>query len=389
MLPVYAGSGAARNHGLRYTRASALPLLPMPPRPASSLPRNLALAYGVLIIYACLHPFAGWKATGLPLFDFMVAPWPKYFLAIDLVFNVLGYFPLGFVLVAALPRAWPSWRSVTAAALIAAALSFGLETAQNFLPTRVSSNVDLGANALGGLLGALAGAWWAHPLFDHRGGLHRWRNERIVGGHTGDAGLILLGLWLLAQLTPDGLLFGSGDVRSLLGLPAPLPFNPERFIGFETVLIATSVVALGLLARCMMQTPSPWPVVLLFALGLGAKSLATATFFVPGEPLAWLTPGAARGLAGGCVVLVTALLLPRVLQHALAGSALLAATALINLMPENPYLYLGRRLLNQGNFLNFHGLTQLVASLWPFAALAYLSALGLWRGEHLAGERRL
>lgn len=361
----------------------------MPPRPASSLPRNLALAYGVLVIYACLHPFAGWKASGLPLFDFLSAPWPKYFQPIDLVFNVLGYFPLGFVLIAALPREWSRPRSVAVAVLIAAALSFSLETVQNFLPTRVSSNVDLGANIVGGLIGALLGAWWAHPLFDYRGGLHRWRSERIVGGHTGDAGLILLGLWLLAQLTPDGLLFGSGDVRSLLGLPAPLPFNPERFIGFEAGLIAASVLALGLLARCLMQVPSPGPLVLLFVLGLGAKSLATSTFFVPGEPLAWLTPGAARGLAAGIVLLALALLLPRVLQHALAGSALLAATALINVMPENPYLYLGRRLVNQGNFLNFHGLTQLVASLWPFAALAYLSALGLWRGEHLAGERRL
>lgn len=361
----------------------------MPPRPASSLPRNLALAYAVLVIYACLHPFAGWKASGLPLFDFLVAPWPKYFQPIDLVLNMLGYLPLGFVTVAALPRGWPRWRWVVVAALLGAGLSFSLETVQNLLPSRVSSNVDLGANAAGALAGALLGARCAHPLFDHRGGLHRWRAERIVGGHTGDAGLILLGLWLLAQLTPDGLLFGSGDLRGLLGLPAPLLFSPERFIGFETGLIAASVLALGLLARCMMRVPRPWPVVVLFLLGLGAKSIATSTFFVPGEPLAWLTPGAARGLALGSVLLALALLLPRVLQHALAGSALLAATALINLMPENPYLFLGRRLLNQGNFLNFHGLTQLVASLWPFAALAYLSALGLWRGEHLAGERRL
>ena len=34
----------------------------------------------------------------------------------------------------------------------------GLETLQNFLPSRVPSNVDLGCNALGGLIGALAGA---------------------------------------------------------------------------------------------------------------------------------------------------------------------------------------------------------------------------------------
>ena len=44
------------------------------------------------------------------------------------------------------------------------------------------------------------------------------------------------------------------------------------------------------------------------------------------------------------------------------------------LMPENPYLALGGHLREGGNFLNFHGLTQLTASLWPFLALVYLGA---------------
>lgn len=85
------------------------------------------------------------------------------------------------------------------------------------------------------------------------------------------------------------------------------------------------------------------------------------------------------------------MLLPRLAQHALAGTALLGATALVNLMPDNPYLAYNRQLAQLSNVLNFHGLTEWVDSLWPFAALAYLSALGLWRGEHLsakAGERR-
>mgnify|MGYP003599032092 CR=1 FL=1 len=46
---------------------------------------------------------------------------------------------------------------------------------------------------------------------------------------------------------------------------------------------------------------------------------------------------------------------------------------------------LERQLAGFSNVLNFHGLTGLVDSLWPYVALAYLSALGLWRGEHLGG----
>ena len=63
---------------------------------------------------------------------------------------------------------------------------------------------------------------------------------------------------------------------------------------------------------------------------------------------------------------------------------MLFRSSLTNLLPENPYFLSGHQLMQQGNFLNFHGLTQLSANLWPFLALAYLSAVGLLRGEHLA-----
>jgi len=355
------------------------------PRPVTALPRNLALAYALLIAYACLHPLAGWKSSGLPPFDFLLAPWPKYFVFADLLFNVLGYLPFGLVLAAALPDRWGAGRSVVVATLIASLWSFGLETAQNFLPSRIASNIDLGGNILGALLGAVPGARWGRALFGRHGRARHWRAQHVIGGHTGDAGLVLVGLWLLSQLTATDLLFSSGDVRSLLGIAAPLPFRAERFMAFETALTALSALAVGLFARCMMRHAAIWPIVLVLLLGIGAKTLATATFFVPGAPLAWLTPGAQRGLLLGSALLAGALLLPRVLQHALAGVTLLSSTALVNLMPENPYLAFEQRLTSFSNFLNFHGLTQLTDSLWPFLALAYLSALGLWRGEHLSG----
>ncbi len=368
--------------------------MPTTTRPASALPRNLALAYALLIAYASLHPFAGWKASGLPVFDFLVAPWPKYFVLADLVFNVLGYLPLGFLLVAALPGKWAARRSILVATLAAGLLSLFLETAQNFLPSRVASNVDLGGNTAGALLGALPGVRWGRSLFGLDGRARRWRTRYVIGGNTGDAGLVLVGLWLLSQLTATDLLFASGDVRNLLGIAAPLPFSAERFMAFDMALTTLSVLAIGLFARCMMRHTTVWPLVLVLLLGVGAKTLATATFFVPGAPLAWLTPGTGRGLLLGGALLAGALMLPRVLQHAIAGMTLLASTALVNLMPENPYVVYEQRLTNFSNFLNFHGLTQLTDSLWPFFALAYLSAVGLWRGEHLSGrpdsrERRL
>lgn len=344
-------------------------------RAVSTLPRSLALAYTVLVAYACLTPFSGWRDPGLPILDFLTAPWPRYFTGLDLAFNVLGYLPLGFVLAPALPRRLPGLAAMLLATLLAGLLSLGLETIQNFLPTRVASNVDLGCNILGALIGAILGTWRGDALFDRRGGLHRWRQRRVLAGHLGDMGLILLGLWLLTQLTPGGPLFGTGDLRAMLSLPQPLPFDPQGFMRLEAAITATSLLATGLLARQMMRQPGYLTILAVILAGVAAKALATASFFIPGDPLLWATPGARAGLLAGGLLLAAALWLPPALRQGLASLALLAATALTNLSPENPYL-LGGNTIREGHFLNFHGLTQLVGALWPFLCLAQLSALG-------------
>ena len=53
-------------------------------------------------------------------------------------------------------------------------------------------------------------------------------------------------------------------------------------------------------------------------------------------------------------------------------TALLLATVMVNVAPENPYLLNALHLWNPGQFLNFNGLTRLVSSLWPFLALPWL-----------------
>lgn len=355
-----------------------------PPSPA--LPRKLALAWSALIIYACLHPLSGWYHSGLPVLDYLLAPWPKYFILNDFLFNIAGYVPFGILVAASLLARHSRRRSIVLAALTALLLSFSLETLQNFLPTRVASNLDLAGNLLGALLGACIGALWGEAWFGRHGLIRRWRESWFIGGRSGDAGLILLALWLLAQLSVNDLLFSSGDLRRLLGIAAPLPFSAERFIAFDTALTVSAMLGVGLLARCMIRTRSPLPLLVVLLLGIGAKALSSAVFFASDAAFTWLTPGASRGLLIGSPLLLLALLLPRLVQHALAGTALLMATALVNIMPDNPYLPYHQQLNLISNILNFHGLTGLVDSLWPFAALAYLSALGLWNGEHLSAS---
>ena len=64
-----------------------------------------------------------------------------------------------------------------------------------------------------------------------------------------------------------------------------------------------------------------------------------------------------------------------------AGQALMAATVLVNIAPANPYLAQALQVWPQGNFLNFNGLTHLVSSLWPFAAMAYLLLVATGRQQ--------
>lgn len=348
-------------------------------RRSAPLAAWFATVIGVLIVYACLHPFAGWRDPGLPVFDFLFLPWPRYYTFTDLAVNVIGIVPFSFALVAALPSRLSTRSAVVASILLTFSLSLGVETLQNFLPSRVPSNVDVGCNTLGGILGALAGGRWSGRLFAPDSGLTRWRAQRILPGQMGEFGLAVLGLWLFALLTPENLLFATGDLRRLFDLPAQLPFNPTRFMKVEAAIAASQLLAVGLIGRCMMRSFSPWPIGLLILLGLGVKTLASATFFTPDDPFHWATPGGVRGLLVGTLALVACLFLPRRSHPMLAGLALLMSTALVNLAPENPFLPGEVALVPQGSLFNFHGLTQFTASLWPFVAFAYLSLLGTAR----------
>ena len=120
------------------------------------------------------------------------------------------------------------------------------------------------------------------------------------------------------------------------------------------------------------------------ALVLAALAVKIAAFAIVMQAqnvLVWLTPGAQIGLAGGVLVALAAISLPRVARLALAAVLIMAATVLVNLAPPNPYLAATLKLWQQGNFLNFNGLTRLVSALWAYIALGYLILLAARRRE--------
>lgn len=336
----------------------------------SPLARYLAVAYALLIAYASLHPLTGWRDTGAPPFAFLAAAWPRYYTGFDLAANILAYVPLGFLAVPALQARLGIAAAALLAALAGGGLSLAVEVLQNYLPSRVPSNIDLACNLIGAMIGAAAGMNWGRALVDG-GRLHRLRTRLVVGGRAADFGLVLLGLWLLAQLNPGLLLFGTGDLRALLDLP-PLPYSARRFFVIEAGVAASGTLAAGLIVWSLLRRQRRSLLVALLLPALAVKAFASALLVNAAQFAHWITPGNATGLAAGAIALLAATHLPPLSQRMLAALALLFATALVNLAPENPYLAASLAVWQQGHFLNFNGLTKLVSSLWPFAALPFL-----------------
>lgn len=337
----------------------------------SRLPLYLAAAYTLLALYGSLYPLSGWRDTGVDPFVFLGAGWPRYFTAFDIVANGLAYVPLGFLWATVFTPRLPAAVVFMLAALTGGVLSFGVEFAQNFLPSRIPSNLDLLCNTGGGLLGALAGLRWGRHLLDG-GHLHAWRERRFLGGVSGDRGLVLLALWLLTQLNPESFLFGNGNLRSLLGLPAAFDFKAGHFMELEMATVAAQTLAIVLIGnRLARNHPVLLPLMLLGA-ALLVKSGAIMLLMQSAMGFAWLTPGTLGGLALGIVLALLALGVQTNERLVIAAMGLMLATVLANLMPDNPYLEDSLRVWQQGHFLNFNGLTRLVSALWPFLALPWL-----------------
>lgn len=362
--------------------ARSVPIIDARP---SALARYLLLAYALLVIYASLHPFSGWRDQGAGAFAFLGAALPRYITAFDLVTNFAAYLPLGFFALLALHPHLRGVPALAAAGLAGSFLSLALEALQTYLPSRIPSNLDLATNGLGAFAGAGLALRFGVRLLG-RGRIHELRHRWFLAGHQHDLGLVLLALWLFTQLNPETLLFGNGDLRELLEREPAILHPAEVFIQMEAVVAACNLIAIGLFLSCLTRDDQPLRRLLLalFAAALALKTIAVGVLFKAQNVFAWLTPGALLGLAAGAGVLMLAVALPRAGRLALAGLLLMAATVLVNLAPENPYLANALAQWPQGYFLNFNGVTHLVSLAWPFAALFYLILLA----PRLAAEGR-
>ena len=356
----------------------------------------LALVYAALVLYASLYPFTGWRwPPGQDMATLALLPRTNWQLPFDITSNLLGYLPLGALVMIALRRSGVRpLPSLLLAVALPAALSYGSELLQHFVPGRVPAREDFLMNSVGALAGAsLALLGHALGLVDVWHGLRgRWFVRESAGA------LALLALWPVGLLFPAPLPLGLGQVgerlrewlaqiladvpwaesaHTLLAAPAPAsgPLRP---------LTEALIVALGLLAPCMLAYAVMAPgwrriaiTVGALVLAFGGMTLSTWLNFGPSHALGWLSPSTLQGLGLGVLLALLAAALPRRLA---AGVGLVALTGLVvgvAQAPADPYFAQSLQAWEQGRFVRFHGLAQWVGWLWPYMAMGWLlSRLG-------------
>jgi len=354
---------------------------------ASPVARAALLAYLLLIVYASWFPFSGWRSSGLSPFAFLNLQPQRYWTGFDVMVNIVGYMPLGVLFVLSL---YPAVRGIWAVLLAAVGgvlVSGTMEIVQNYLPSRVPSNLDLATNAGGCLAGALVGACFASMLLDES---RLYRLRRRWFSAYASQGLVLVALWPLAQVYPQGYLFGNGQVLPLLSewlsdwldtdidlvtlLRGDSIMSVEQYWLSETIITACGMTGAALTLMCLTRRGAPRMLLILALLGAGlvVKTLASSLFFAPDNALLWLTPGAEGGFLIGLIMLAGLAFAPQVAQRRLAVVTLVLSLIVVNTIPANPYFISTIQSWQQGKFLNFNGAAQFLGMAWPIFALWFL-----------------
>ena len=344
----------------------------------SHLPLYLILGYTLLVLYASLTPFTGWRDPGHDALDFLRQPLPRYVRAFDVVVNVLAYIPVGLLAALALTsRSHPVFAALFGT-VVGAALSLSMEVAQAYLPGRISSALDLITNVAGAVLGALIAAQArALPAITDR--IASWRARLFLPGGRTDLGIALVSLWFFSQLDPSlpllGIVFFSNGIQAqLAGLGADSTY---RMLGPASVCL--TLTSLGLLLLLLMRSNRSalaglavlvW-IAALMKLGAASMLLRSEAAFL------WVSNEIVWAIVLGAVLVALAAMLPR-RALMLSGALSLTGTILLTFVrPDEVQSFLSLRFFRFADLqlIRYTSVSATVAAVWPYVALAYLIVL--------------
>ena len=323
--------------------------------------------YAGLIVYASLFPLTGWHMPEDALWRFLQWPSPLRISGADAVSNVLAYVPLGFLLIARTQaNGLPGAAGMALTVLTGFLLSLGVESIQQFLPSRTPSIIDLLTNSIGTCAGA-----WAGLLLGVRSSLAaRLRAARAawcVPDPVVNGGLLALLIWVLSQLSPFVPSLDFETVKmGLSGIWNALR-QPGQFSLHLTFIHGLNLAGLALMARTLARPGRPlWlPFGMLVTAVLLLKTVMVGRVLAP------------EALAG---FLCALLLLPLVCRLSTRATAWLAITLIAAafasaglrslegpLYPFNWIPFIGEM------DRNLNGFASILGGLWPFVALGYLT----------------
>jgi hypothetical protein len=299
---------------------------------------------------------------------------PKVLLEFDVTLNVLFYMPLGALACLILRAANPPWSARAKAVGLCAAFSLAMEAMQLFIPNRVASLFDVFANTAGAFAGTLFFTMPLHSLVTHP--LAQARQRIVAAGSWGDAGLVLVVLWLLAQLNPALPFFEAGNIGGESAAP------PGDFL-VTGVSVALAVAGFGLFVSVVLKGPGGalrWTLLLL-SVALWCKFAMASLMLKPHLTAGWVTEGRVAGLVAGLVAFAPMRLFRRPTRIYLAIVLTLAGALFAKIFGAYSALGDFLRLFSwpYGQLATFATLTRWIHEAWPVLALAWLCALFVWR----------
>src|SRR5688572_6357845 len=318
----------------------------------------------LLIAYASLYPFAPLRPPGDLLGAFFLRP--RHIVSFDVWVNVLAYVPFG-ALACYHFRQRGQAHPVMLAIGFAGMLSLALEACQLFIPTRVGTLFDVAANVAGAGIGVLALVEPGHSLVTRP--LSEMRDRLFTGGLWGDAGLVLVLLWLLAQLNPALPVFGAGTITAGEGESASLEL-------LNSLAAGMSVCAFALFVSTLMRgTDGSLRVTLvLLSVALWLKFAAGSFMLKPHVSAEWMSAGRVLGLAAGLAAFFPMRRLARLARIYLAIVLMLAGALFAKIFGAYSAVEEFLRVFSwpHGQLAGFATLTRFLHELWPFAALVFL-----------------